>query len=188
MAWEEYVASSSILPSRTFHVLLLILATIWIPQQASAVGSYPFPHETLELSTAASIGLNATVKGSLEVDYNARTSGLHTVSYARVLSTGYQGISGLYVDKDAYIVGNFVGRGPASLSSSLRVAPEGLTITGQVNTSGGIWSQGTIWALKNLVVEGDVLVGAQSGNLQVYRLATLRSLQVRVDGKWPNLV
>jgi hypothetical protein len=176
-------ATSLSLPSRANRCFLLSLVIAWGPlHYGSAVKPYSVPHETLKIPAAASIGLDATVKGSLAVDHNARTGGLHTVSYARVLSTGYQGISGLYVDKDAYIVEDLVVRGPASLSSSTKVTPAGLTVTGQVNTSGEIWSQGTMRALKNLVVDGDVLVGAGSGTLQVYRLATVRSLQVRVDG------
>jgi len=170
-------------PLPRISILSFCLLLSIFPRGIAVKQPVDFPHDTLVAPGSLSVGLNTTINGSLDIGYNSFVGGLSTVSYARVLDTGFQGVAGLFVDKDAHIVGNLVTNGNVSLSSSVQVSEAGLAVAGQVNTSKEMWCQGTIWAQRDLVVEGNVIVGAGRGKLEVFELASVRSLQARVDGK-----
>lgn len=155
----------------------------WVIQSTAVKRSFAFSHDVLKTPASVHTGLNGTVEGSLIVGHNAQIDGLTSMTYTRILDTGYQGVAGLLVDKNARVVGDLQVGGEVRLSSGMWIGESGVLVTGQMNTSSEIWSQGTIRAQKDLVVDGDLLVGAGSGDLKVFHLASVRSLQARLDGK-----
>lgn len=161
--------------------LVCICLIIFVPVElVEGSEPYPTPHTVDAFSGAVAVGLNLSVAGSEGVAYDLDVGRLAVLRYGRIVGTGYQGLSGLYVDKDALIQETLRVLGPVAFVSTT-VGPEGVAVTGQLNTTGDIWCQGILRARSSLVVDGELLVGAGSGNLVVNRLSTTRSLDVRQD-------
>lgn len=146
-------------------------------------GSKPYPtsHTMAQFQDAVAVGLNLSVAGSQRVTYDLNVGRLAVFRYNRIAGKGYQGLSALYVDQDALVQDTLRVLGPVILNNSTTVGPQGVAIIGQLNTTGGIWCEGVLRARNSLVVDGDLLVGAGSGDLVVNRLSMTRSSKVRQD-------
>ena len=94
--------------TRTMLLFLCILIINHATIRADLPLSKEYLEPTLTIENGIAVGLNATIGGGLSVGFNAEIGGQSVQSYSRVLSSGYRGISGLYVDESAYIVEKLV--------------------------------------------------------------------------------
>ena len=156
---------------------LVFLVDTWV----GGSEPYPTPNTVTEFADAVAVGLNLSVVGSQGVAYDLDVGRLALLRYNRIVGNGYQGLSGLYVDQDALVQGTLRVLGPVFLGSSTTVGSQGVAVIGHLNTTGEIWCEGVLRARNSLVVDGDLLVGAGSGDLVVNRLSTTRSSKVRQD-------